>query len=121
MEAILSVALLALVAVGISTSYLSGLQALDVQADRMLLDSHLRSRMELLVSTTFGSLSNGSETLTVRGKNYTLAWTVVPVDLDGDTAPEGDAKQVTVYITQLPERSLSTILVDNHGSIGKIS
>ena len=120
-EAMLSVALLALVAVGISAPYISGFQALDVQADRMLLDSSLRSRMEVLVSTEFSSLSNGSELVTVRGQNYTITWTVANVDLDGDATPESTAKQVTVAVTELPDRSLTTILVDNEGKVGKIS
>ena len=120
-EAMLSVALLALVAVGISALYISGFQALDVQADRMLLDSRLRSRMEVLVGTEFGSLSAGSEGVTVNGKNYTIAWTVGNVDLDGDATPESTAKQVTVAVTELPDRSLTTILVDNQGKVGKIS
>jgi hypothetical protein len=120
-EAMLSVALLALVAVGISAPYISGFQALDVQADRILFDSALRSRMEVLVGTDFGSLSAGSEVVTVRGQNYTLTWTVVNVDLDGDATPEPSARQVTVSVTELPDRSLTTILVDNEGRIGKIS
>jgi prepilin-type N-terminal cleavage/methylation domain-containing protein len=120
-EAMLSVALLALVAVGISGPYISGFQALDVQADRMLLDSTLRSRMEELVGTDFGSLSAGSEGVTVNGKNYTIAWTVGNVDLDGDLTPEPSARQVTVSVTELPDRSLTTIRVDNEGRTGKIS
>jgi type II secretory pathway pseudopilin PulG len=120
LEAMLSVALLGLVAVGISAPYISGFQALDVQADRMLLDSALRSQMEVLVGTDFGSLSNGSEVVTVNGQNYTVSWTVGTVDLDGDATPESTAKQVTVSITELPERSLTCILVDNQGKIGKI-
>jgi hypothetical protein len=120
-EAMLSVALLALVAVGISAPYISGFQALDVQADRMLLDSSLRSQMEVLVGTDFGSLNAGSEVVTVRGQNYTLTWTVVNVDLDGDATPEPSARQVTVSVIELPERSLTTILVDNEGRVGKIS
>ena len=120
-EAMLSVALLALVAVGISAPYISGFQALDMQADRMLLDSRLRSRMEVLVGTEFGSLSAGSEGVTVNGKNYTITWTVGNVDLDGDATPESTAKQVTVTVTELPDRSLTTIRVDNQGKVGKIS
>jgi len=120
-EAMLSVALLALVAVGISAPYISGFQALDVQADRMLLDSSLRSRMEVLVGTEFSTLSNGWEVVTVRGQNYTITWTVANIDLDGDATPESTAKQVTVSITELPDRFLTTILVDNEGKVGKIS
>ena len=120
-EAMLSVALLGLVAVGISAPYISGFQALNVQADRMLLDSSLRSQMEVLVGTDFGSLSAGSEVVTVRGQNYTITWTVGNVDLDGDATPESTARQVTVAVTELPDRSFTTILVDNEGGVGKIS
>ncbi len=119
-EAMLSVALLALVAVGVSAPYISGFQTLDVQADHMLLDSHLRSRMEVLVGTDFGTLGNGSEVVTVNGQNYTVNWSVAAMDLDGDSNPEPTAKQVTVSITELPYRSLSTILVDHQGKVGKI-
>jgi Tfp pilus assembly protein FimT len=120
-EAMLSVALLALVAVGISAPYISGFQALDVQADRMLLDSSLRSRMEALLSMDFSSLGNGSEGVTVRGQNYTLTWTVANVDLNGDATPEPNARQITMSIAELPDRSLATIVVDHEGRVGKIS
>ena len=120
-EVLLSVALLGLMVIGIGALYVSGLQSLNVQDDRMLLDSHLRSRMEVLVGTAFGSLSGGSEIVTVNGQNYTITWSVVPIDLDGDTNPESTAVQVTVSITELPDRSLKTILVDNEGRVGKIS
>lgn len=119
-EAMLSVALLALVAVGISAPYISGFQALDVQADRMLLDSSLRSRMEALVSTEFSSLGNGSEGISIRGQNYTLTWTVGNVDLDGDLTPEPNAWQVTASITELPDRSLTTIVVEHEDRVSKI-
>ena len=120
-EALLSVALLGLMVTGITTLYVSGLQSLDGQGDCMLLDSELRSRMEVLVSTDFGALSDDSEVVTVNGQNYTIAWTVMNADLDGDLTPEPNAKQVTVSITELPDRSLTTILVDNEGRVGKIS
>ena len=120
-EALLSVVLLGLVATGIATLYVSGLQSLNAQDDRMLLDSALRSRMEVLVSTNFDALSDGSEVVNVNGQNFTITWTVVNVDLDGDLTPEPNAKQVTVSITELPDRSLATILVDNEGRVGKIS
>ena len=120
-EALLSVALLGLMVTGISTLYVSGFQSLDGQDDRMLLDSELRSRMEVLVSTDFGALSDGSEVVTVNGQNYTIAWTVVNVDLDGDATPEPNAWQITVTTAELPNRSLTTIVVDHEGRVGKIS
>ena len=120
-EALFSVVLLGVIATAIAVPYISGFQSLNVQADRMLLDCRLRSRMEVLVGTDFGSLTDGSEVVTVSGENYTISWTVVNVDLDGDSTPEPNAKQVTVSISQLPDRSLTTILVDNEGGVGKIS
>ena len=119
-EVLLSVALLGLMVPAIGALYVSGLQSLDRQDDRMLLDSELRSRMEVLVSTDFDALAGGSEMITVNGQNFTVTWNVAPMDLDGDTNPEPTAKQVTVSITELPDRSLTTILVDHEGRLGKI-
>jgi prepilin-type N-terminal cleavage/methylation domain-containing protein len=119
-EALFSVVLLGIMATAIAVPYISGFQSLDVQADRMLLDCRLRSRMEILLGTDFGSLSNGSEVVAVNGKNYTISWTAVNLDLDGDSNPEPNAKQVTVTIPELSNRSLTTILVDNENTVGKI-
>jgi prepilin-type N-terminal cleavage/methylation domain-containing protein len=121
LEAMLSVVLLGLVAFGISAPYLSGFQALDVQADRMLLDSQLRSRMEVLIGTDFDALANGSEVVIVQGQNFTLTWTIANVDLDGDAVAESSAKQITVSITERPGRTLNMIVVDNEDKIKKIS
>ena len=120
-EALIAVALLALVAVGISAPYISGFQALDVQAESMLLDSRLRSRMEVLVGTSFESLSSSSEIVTVNGQNFTISWTVVPADLDGDTFTEPTAVRVTVSVTQRPTHSLTTIRINNENKVGKLT
>jgi prepilin-type N-terminal cleavage/methylation domain-containing protein len=120
LEVLLAVVFLALLAMGMTAIHVSGLQSLDEQADRMLLDGKIRSRMEVLIGTDFAALSNGSEPVTVRGTNYTIAWSVVPVDLDGDANPEPTAKKVTVSVTELPDRSLTTIIVDNEGKVGKL-
>ena len=119
-EALLSVALLGLMVAGIATLYGSGLQAQNIRDDRMLLDSALRSRMEVLVGTNFGALSPGSEVVTINGQNYTIAWTVVNVDLDGDSSPEPNAKQITVATTGLSSRKIITIVIDHEGRVGKI-
>ena len=118
-EVLVSVILLGLMATGISALYLSGFQSLDAQADRMLLDSRLRSRMEVLVGTDFATLSDGSQVVTVNGQNYTLDWTIVSIDLDGDSNPESNAKQVTVSVAGSGP-SLTTIIVDHEGRLGKI-
>ena len=119
-EALLSVALLGLMATGISALYLSGFQSLDAQDDQMLLDSRLRSRMEVLVGTDFASLSDDSEVVTVNGQNYTINWTIVPIDLDGDSNPESNANQVTVSVAGVSGPSLTTIMADHEGRLGKI-
>ena len=121
-EALIAVALLAIVAVGISAPYISGFQALDVQAESMLLDSRLRSKMEELVSTSFGSLSSGSDDpFTINGQSFTITWTVAPVDLDGDTNPDPAAVRVTVSVSGRPNHTLTTIRVNNEDQVGKIA
>lgn len=119
-EILVTVVLLGLMATGISAMYLSGFRSLDAQADRMLLDSRLRSRMEVLVGTDFATLSSGSEAVSINGHNYTIDWTVVSIDLDGDSNPESTAKQVTVSVAGGSGHSLTTIIVDHEGRLGKI-
>ena len=120
-EVIFSVVLLGLIATGIAYPYTTGQQSVDMRDDRMLLDNYLRSRMEILVSTDFGTLSDGSAAVTVNGENYTITWTVVNMDINGDEVPETNVKLVTVSVTEVPDSSLSTIMVDNEGRVGKIS
>ena len=116
-EALISLVVLAFAAVVLSTLYSSGLQALDAQADRAVVDSFLRSRMELLISEKFDQLAGGTEIVTVGGQDYTIDWTVANVDLDGDAVAEPTAKLITVSVDN---RSLNTIVVDHGGSVGKI-
>jgi prepilin-type N-terminal cleavage/methylation domain-containing protein len=120
LETLLAVALLGLVAYGISGLYFSGMQSLDEEELRILLDSRLRGRMEILVGNPFDQVVDGSEVVSVNGRDYTIAWTVALVDLNGDSTPESNAKQVTVSLSGTPNRSLTTILVDNQGLVGKI-
>ncbi len=119
-EVIFSVVLLGLIAAGIAYPYITGLHSLDVGEDSTLLDSYLRSRMEILVSTDFSALSDNSEVVSVNGENYTITWTVVNMDINGDAVPETNVKLVTVSVTEVPGSSLITILVDNEGRVGKI-
>lgn len=120
LETLLAVALLGMVAYGISGLYFSGMQSLDEEELRILLDSRLRGRMEILVGNSFDQVIDGSEVVNVNGRDYTIAWTVALVDLNGDSTPESTAKQVTVTLSGPPDRSLTTILVDNQGLVGKI-
>ena len=73
-----------------------------------------------LVGTDFSALSNGSEEVSVNGQNYTLDWTVVSIDLDGDSNPEPNAMQVTVSVAGVGGHSLTIIIVDHEGRVSKI-
>lgn len=119
-EALISVVLLGLLASATMYMYSSAYTVIDEEAISLPLDGYLRSRMELLVGKAFAELSDGSENVTVKGQNYTINWSVVPIDLDGDTIPEPTAKQVTVSIAGLANHSLTTILMDHEGLVGKI-
>ena len=116
-EALISVVILGLIAAGISAPYISGLQSLEVQADRMLLDSHLRGRMEALIGLPLDQIISGTEVVTIRGQSYTITWTEDEVDLNADEEPEPNAKKIRVSVS---DRSLTTIVVDHEGKVGKI-
>lgn len=116
-EALLSIVVLALMASVMTGVYFSGLMTLEVQGNQMLLDSVLRSKMEYLLSQKFDQLANGSETINVKGTDYTLTWTITFVDLDGNLTPETEAKQIAL---SLEGRMLTTIVVDHEGVIGKL-
>jgi len=119
-EVLLSVMLLGLLASAAMYMYSSAYTVIDKDSISMPLDGFLRSRMELLVGKAFAELSDGSENVTVRGQNYTINRRVVTNDLDGDTIPEPTAKQVTVSVAGLANHSLTTILIDHEGLVGKI-
>lgn len=120
LETIMAVVILGLIAYGVSTLYISGNRSIDEQANRMLLDSRLRGKVEELMSKSFDQITSGAEVMTINGKDYTFTWTATLVDLDGDTNPEPTAKELAVSIAELPGRSITTIIVDNQGLLGKI-
>jgi len=120
-EVALSIIVLGLIAVAVSSAYSTGTRALDGQVDLVLLDSRLRSRMELLVSTDFDTLAGGSENVIVNGKEFTIDWLVSNIDLNADGIAELTAKQIMVSVAGLPNRSLTAIVVDTEGQFEKIS
>ncbi len=77
--------------------------------------------MEVLISTDFDSLSSGSENVTINGDTYTIDWSVIAVDLNADSITEPNAKSITVSVSGMPDRSLTTIIVDHENQVGKIS
>jgi hypothetical protein len=110
--------ILVLGVVAMSVLYMTGLQALKAQSDRAEQDSAMRSSMEQLISLNFSSLQSGTANVTIAGKVTPITWTVTNVDLSGDLVPESDAKLVVVTLLG---RSLTMIVVDNKGKVGKIS
>ncbi len=119
-EALFSVAILGLVASCVTLMYSAGLQSLDAQSDRVLLESRLRGRMEELVGRQFDLVTSGATNVTVRGTDYTINWTAAPFDINGDTTPDSTAKLVTLSVAELTDLSLTTILVNNLAMVGKI-
>ena len=118
-EALMSVVILGGMAAVVSALYVSGLDTLDAQGDAILLDSQLRSRMEQLLATPFASLADGNENVTVGDTDYTITWTVLPTDLDGDTIDELDAVSLAVTVLETGD-TLEAIVVDPQDKLGKI-
>jgi prepilin-type N-terminal cleavage/methylation domain-containing protein len=119
-EILLAVTLLGLLAAGVSMMYASGLKALDVQSDRILLDSALRSRMEFLIGTSFDELTDGGETIQIRSTVVSIYWKVEPADLNGDGAAEAGAKKIIVTAPEQHSQALTVIVVDHEGRVAKI-
>lgn len=115
-EALGSAMIVALAAGAVAALFMAGLQSLDAQSVRAQIDSDLRGRMEALLSTRFDQLSGGSDTLTIEGTGYAVTWSVTAIDLDGDTIVEADAKRIDLTVGG---RTLSTIVVDSAGQVGK--
>ena len=119
-EVLVSVLLLGILASAFTVPFISGAQSLEVQADRMLLDSRLRSEMEVLISRPFNNVfTEGSftGTVTVSGASRPFKWDAVLIDLDGDSNPEPNAMQITV---EVGGQTLTTIVVDNEGRLGEV-
>ena len=119
-EVLLATVLLALMAGGFAALYSSGLNSLTSQKDRVILNSSLSSRMEELQSRKFSNLTDGSEVVSVEGESYTINWTVAPVDLDGDASTDAGAVQVTVSVAGISDLTLTNIIVNTSGQVGKI-
>ncbi len=120
-EVIFSVVLLGIIAAGVAYPYTIGIKSVDVGENRILLDNYTRSRMETLLSTDFDAISDSSEVVSVNGENYTITWTIVNMDINGDAVPETNVKLITVSVTEVPGSSLTMIVVDNEGRVGKVS
>jgi Tfp pilus assembly protein PilV len=116
-EVAVSILFLGIMVMGISSLYFTAQRSLDDQQRLLPLDSRLRGRMEEIISRPFAAITDGSEAITIGGQNFTVTWSVTHPDLDGDTVVEATAKEITVSVEG---RSLTTLVIDNQGNIGKI-
>jgi hypothetical protein len=116
-EVLLSIVILGFSVVTISDAYHTGLRALAAQATEAQIDAQIRSVLETRLADRFGALASGDVDVTVAGSPYKLVWTVTPVDLDGDSAPEAGARRIVVT---LRDRSMQTIVVDHGGWVAKL-
>ena len=113
----MSVVILAFLAVFLSGLFAEGVRTVHSLEGQAVLDSHLRGRMELLLSTPFDQLTSGADTVSADGQTYPISWTVDVVDLDGDGLVEGDIKRLAVTVQG---RTLSTLVVHHEGRLGKL-
>lgn len=116
-EVTLSILFLGIMVMGISGLYFTAQRSLQDQGHLLPLDSRLRGRMEEILSRPFAAIVDGSESITIDGRSYTVTWSVTQPDLDGDAVAEPTAKQITVTVDG---RSLTTLVIDNQGKVGKI-
>lgn len=116
-EALLSVVILAFLAVFLSGLFAEGVRTVHSQEEQAVLDSHLRGRMELLLSAPFDQLTSGSGSIIANGQTYPISWTVDGVDLDGDGLVEADIKKLAVT---LQGRTLSTLVLHHNDRLGTL-
>ena len=106
-EAIVSIAIVGLIAVAVSGILGSGFRSLETRQDHVMIDSILRSRMERLLAQHFELLADGTDSLQIHGVTRVVAWNVLPVDIDGDSLADSTARRVRV---SLGGKSLETII-----------
>lgn len=116
-EVIFSILLLGIMVISITGVYFVSMNTLSTEDDLLPLDSRLRGRMEEVISRSFDTIVDGSDSVTINGQSHTITWTVTHPDLDGDAIPETMAKRVTVTTG---DRSLTTLVIDSQSAVGKI-
>ena len=120
-EAILAIATLALLGGAVTTLYISGTRALQGGSQELLLQSSLRSEMEVEMSKDFFQLKNKTNLVSIARQGVTNVYeavcSVAPADLDGDGTPETNAKLVTLA---LEGQTLTVLIADHEGKVGKL-
>ena len=114
LEALLSITILAIVAISLSYSFTVGFKANEDKVKNLEKSSYARGMMELINAVDFSMAASGSDTVTVEGETVTRTWTVTPFDMDGDSVPETDANKVTVAVDDV---TLDSIIIDSNGLV----
>lgn len=98
LEAVMSVVIIAMMALSVTAVFTTGLRLQREQSDSILAASALRSKMEFLESVPFGQLASGTETVTINAAAKTITWTVSTTDLDANGLPDEDIKRILLEL-----------------------
>lgn len=113
-EALLSSVIIAVCVMAVSAAFYGGFQNLRDEGRTLELVNHAAGKMDELIATDFEDVASGSDTVTVQGETVTMEWSVSLYDVDGDTAPDSDAKRVVVTVGEI---ELSTLIIDSAGLV----
>ncbi|RMF95719.1 MAG: prepilin-type N-terminal cleavage/methylation domain-containing protein [Candidatus Schekmanbacteria bacterium] len=110
LESLLSITILAIVALSISYAFSMGFKSSDEARKEMEKLSYARGMMEVINAVDFSNLTSGTDTVSIQGEVITRTWSVLPCDLDGDSIPENDARKVIVTVDSI---KLQSIVIDS--------
>jgi|GEM_PF-3606924 len=113
-EALLSSVIMAVCVMAVSAAFSGGLQNLRDEGRTLELVNHAAGKMDELIGTSFADLQSGSDSVAVQGETVSRQWSVSLYDVDGDSAPDSDAKRVVVDVGGV---QISTLLVDSAGLV----
>jgi hypothetical protein len=113
-EALLSSVITVVCAMAVSAAFYGGFQNLRDEGRTLELVNHAAGKMDQLIATSFADLQSGSDSVTFKGETVPRQWSVSLYDVDGDTAPEADAKRIVVTVGKI---ELSTLVIDSAGLV----
>jgi len=113
-EALLSSVIIAVCVMAVSTAFYGGLQNVRDEGRTLELVNHAAGKMDELIAADFEDLESGSDTVTVQGEPVSRQWSVSLYDVDGDAAPDADAKRIVVTVGKI---ELRTLVIDSAGLV----
>jgi prepilin-type N-terminal cleavage/methylation domain-containing protein len=113
-EALLSSVVIAVCVMAVSAAFYGGLQNLRDEGRLFEVVNYAEGKMDGLIATDFDNVADGSDQVTVQGETVDRQWQVTPYDVDGDSAPDADAKLIVVTVQDM---ELATLLVDSAGRV----